>query len=45
MMTGWPQNSESFGPTMRALTSVALPAENPTTMRTGLVGYFCCGCE
>ena len=38
MTTGCPHISASFGAIMRAVMSVALPAENPTTMRTGLVG-------
>ncbi len=38
MMTGWPHNSASFCPTVRARMSVALPAVNGTTMRTGLLG-------
>ena len=42
--TGCPQRSPSLGPIMRAEMSVALPAENGTTMRTGLLGNFCCAC-
>ncbi len=36
--TVWPHSSVSFCPTVRARMSVALPAVNGTTMRTGLLG-------
>src|SRR5688572_18749513 len=39
--TGWPQICESPGAIVRALMSVALPGEKPTTMRTDFVGNFC----
>jgi hypothetical protein len=38
MITGWPDRSVSFCPTMRASVSVDPPGENGTTIRTGLVG-------
>src|SRR5688500_16304051 len=44
MRTGCSQISLSFEATRRAVMSVALPGEKPTTRRTGLVGNFCCAC-
>ena len=44
MTTGCPHISASLGPISRAVMSVALPGEKPTTMRTGFVGNFCCVC-
>ena len=35
MTTGWPHISESLGAKVRAVMSVALPGEKPTTKRTG----------
>jgi hypothetical protein len=43
MITGWPDRSVSFCPTMRASVSVDPPGENGTTIRTGRVGYSWAG--
>ena len=37
-MTGWPHDSESFAPSMRASASTAPPATKGTMMRIGLLG-------
>ena len=37
-MTCWPSRSVSLGARMRAMMSVPPPAEDGTTMRTGLAG-------
>src|SRR5688572_5662673 len=44
MMTGWPQISESLGPTIRIWKSAGPPAANGMMMRTGLTGY-CWACD
>src|SRR5262249_42706392 len=41
MMKGLPSRSESHCPMGRAIVSVAPPGGNPTTIRTGRVGYAC----
>ena len=38
MITGCPDRSVSFCPTIRASVSVDPPGENGTTIRTGLLG-------
>src|SRR5205814_5837840 len=40
-MKGWPSCSVRRCATVRAMTSVALPAVSGTTMRTGLSGQVC----
>src|SRR5882672_9419040 len=37
----WPRRSESACATRRAMTSVGPPGGNPTTTRTGRLGYPC----
>jgi len=37
-ITGWPIESWSFAPMMRAIVSTAPPAANGTTMRIGRLG-------
>src|SRR3954466_14356461 len=40
-MKAWPSTRDAWSANARATTSVGPPAEKPTTMRTGLVGYVC----
>src|SRR5262245_44856098 len=39
--TCWPNASETFCATRRAITSVGPPAANGTSIRIGFVGYVC----
>src|SRR5580698_2385232 len=40
IMTGWPNLSDSFCPTIRAIRSLPPPGVKPTTIRIARVGYF-----
>src|SRR3982750_2887418 len=40
--TCWPRSSESAGAMMRAVVSVPPPGSKPTTVVTGLFGYWAC---